>query len=228
MIENDGDDHIDKSCWLGPNEPIITPERAQKGDVFTGPTCDDCHGSGKNDEYNSPCRACHGKGWMGTVNAQILNVSDIHFAQIQIRNILNFLWEKDAITDDHHDHGHLFKAWRDQHRVAMGQERAISGESSESTGIKLRAYGFILLVKRLSIYDYKAIESSIEIFSNQHTQAFALRDRKIYRQAFDRLSQVIIPIREHIAALEALSDEDRAMLSDERLKKFIDGMEKNG
>lgn len=152
----------------------------------------------------------------------------IRFAQMQVRNILNYLWNTDIITDENHDDGHTFEAWRNQHRVATGQQRAISGDPTDpSSSVKLRAYGYILILKRLSIYDYNAVSDAIETFENEHTRFIALSQRMIYRRAFTRLSLILPAIRDQVAYLESLSDDERQSLSDERLKTLLDNLAKN-
>lgn len=227
MIE-ENDDHIDKSQWLGDKEPIITPERAKKGDLFTGPLCEDCRGSGKNHsdhaDHQVTCRACRGKGWIGTVNMATLTdkqISDTRFAQMQVRNILNFLWERGIITDLQHDDGCTFEAWRNQHRVALGLQRSVSTETAESTSVKLRAYGFVLIIKKLSVYDHHAIDNSLSIFANHYTETLARRDFPVYQRAFSRLAKILPPIREQIAYLESLSDEEREAMAEGVLKILL-------
>lgn len=146
---------------------------------------------------------------------------DIKFAQAQIRNILNFLWSRDIITDDQHDAGNVFWAWRNQHRVALGLQRAISTDIAVSSTVKLRAYGYVLLVKPLSVDDHAAIDYAVEMFESSHTRFLALQRRVLYRRAFARLEAILPPIRERIAFLEGLSEEDRDALADEALKNLL-------
>lgn len=220
-MHDDTDDLIDKSAYLPDGEPLLTPERAAKGDVFTGPSCAACNGSGKSREWNAPCRECRGKGWIGTVNAALLKAEDIHFAQVQVRNILNFLWEKDILTDQQHHDGQTFEVWRDMHRVALGQMRSVSSGEEEVPGVRLRAYGFVLLLKRLNRYDCRSIEMAVDTVATEHNEFFAYRDRATYRRSFIALSAAILPIHEHIRHLESLADDDRNALSEERMKIFL-------
>jgi hypothetical protein len=216
-IESEGDPRY----HLPPNTPIITPERAAKGDVFTGPNCSDCNTTGKDKITKLPCRTCKGRGWVGSINAATMESSDIRFAQVQVRNILNFLWNAGIITDDEHDDGHTFQAWRDQHRVALGLERPVSNTLEEPATLKLRAYGFILLLRKLNAYDAKAINKSLDVFANCGTEQDARREERPYRMAFTNLSKAIVPIKEKISYLERASDEERAALADEQLKMLL-------
>ncbi len=215
--ENDGDPryHIPKGI------PLITPERAAKGDVFTGPDCNDCSTTGKDKITKLPCKTCKGRGWVGSINAATVDNAHIRFAQVQVRNILNYLWEQEIITDDQNTDGHLFAAWRDQHRLAMGLQSPIMVDILEPHSIKLRAYGFVLLIRRLSHYDVKAISKAIDVLANSSTQQDALRESRQYHIAFTNLARVIIPIKQQVAYLEGLSDEDRRQLSDDKLKKLL-------
>jgi hypothetical protein len=201
--------------------PIITPQRAAKGDVFTGPNCTDCNTTGKDKMTKLPCRTCKGRGWVGSINAATMDSSDIRFAQVQVRNILNYLWGEEIITDDQNTDGHTFQAWRNQHRVALGLERPISNEETDPAALKLRAYGFVLLLRRLTAHDAKAINMSLDVFANHATQMDARREERQYRSAFTNLSMVIGPIKEQISYLEGASDEERQSMADEHLKKLL-------
>lgn len=199
MMQSDHEEfeNIDKSVWLNPGESIITEERASKGDMKI--------------ERQDPT----------TQQLQNGENGDIRFAQAQVKNILNFLWEMDAIEDQHHHDGQTFQIWREMHQSSLGLMRAVSFGSDQNIGIRLRAYGFILVIKRLSIYDKKTIISSIETFANEHTKFLASKQRQIYRRAFERLSAIIPPVRDQIAYLEGLDEEGRNTLSEEQLKNFV-------
>ncbi len=215
------DDNGDPRYHLPRDVPLLTPERASKGDVLTGPDCGDCGATGKDKATKMTCRACRGKGWVGSINVATMDNADIRFAQVQVRNILNYLWGAGIITDDEHTDGHTFQAWRDQHRVALGLQRPVSYESDEPLVLKLRAYGFVLLLKKLNHYDVKAINKAIDVFVNQATELDARREERPYRRAFGNLARVIAPVREQVAYLENLSEEERDLLADERLKILL-------
>lgn len=216
-----GDDHIDRSQWLPDGEPLITPERAAKGDVLTGNPCTACDMTGR-DANRGVCRECSGKGRVGIRNAAGADLSEIRFAQIQVRSILNFLWNAEIISDDEHIDGHTFEAWRNQHRVAMGLQKAISNDSDEPLALKLRAYGYVLLLKKLSVYDVKAVNKAIDVSSTFATEQEAIREKKPYQDAFRNLAKAIIPIREQITYLESASEEDRELLANGQLKILLE------
>ncbi len=174
--------------------------------------------TGRN-ESRGACKECSGKGRVGIRNAAL--IPEDKLSQVQVRNILNFLWNAEIISDDEHTDGHTFKAWRDQHRVSLGLEKPVSNELDEPLSLKLRAYGYVLLLKKLSVNDVKAINKSIDVFANYATQSEAFRERKPYEAAFKNLAIVIIPIREQISYLESISEEERALLVDEQLKKLL-------
>lgn len=190
----DEEQNIDQSVWLKRGEPLLTPERIAKGDMRIE----------------------------REINEETGELGQIRYAQAIIRNIMNWLWENDHITHDQHDAGNVFWAWRNQHRVAMGQQKAISSDLSESTGIKLRAYGYVLIAKRLSRYDYDAIDKAIETFENEFTRSFALRNMLAYQRAFKRLEDILPRVKDQISYLEGLSDQEREELSEEGLKKFLE------
>jgi len=220
-MQHDAEQQIDKSQWLPDGEPLITPERAAKGDVFTGPDCSDCGATGKDKMTKLTCKTCRGKGWVGSTNAATIDAADIRFAQVRIRDILSYLRTAEIITDDQYTDGKTFQAWRDQHRVALGLERPVSNGMDEPAVLKLRAYGFVLLLKKLEVNDVKAINKALDLTATHGTERDANREKEVYRTAFISLSRVIIPIREHIAYLENASEEERNALACEQLKKLL-------
>lgn len=213
------DDYIDESVWLPEGEQMVTPERAKKDDIFFEVDCKECLGKGKNN--NQFCKPCKGRGRVKDNRPPGEIITDIRYAQVCVRNILNFLWENDVITNDQHEAGCVFKAWRDQHRVAMGQQRPVSNETAETLSVKLRAYGYVLILKKLNPYDYRTIDTAVETYESEHTRYFALRDSKAFKGAFYRLHQLLPPIKERIVYLERLTDEERESLADDALKKFL-------
>ncbi len=220
-MAEDGDPRYQLPAGL----PIITPERAAKGDVLTGPPCPDCKSTGKVKSLLGQavtCPACRGRGWIGSVNAATIAADDIRFAQVQVLNIMNFLWEREIISDDQHNEGHAFEAWRNQHRVALGLQKPVSGDLDETFQVKLRAYGFVLLIRRLSAPDLKAIGKSLDTFANYATRAEAIREQGAYIRAFSHLAREIVPVRERISYLERASEEERNEISDEQMKILLE------
>ena len=223
MTLDEEDEHIDCSHWLPRDVPLITKERAEKGDVITGEPCGDCGMTGRDKDTRLTCSACKGKGWLSIVNAEHVEIDKIRFAQIQVRSILNYLWEEEIVEDQQHHDGMTFQIWRDMHQTSMGMRKPVTilGEEEKAIGVRMRAYGYVLLLRRLSCADVRAITQAIDGFANYHTQEIALRSRNAYRVAFFRLSKAMQPIRDQIAYLEGLTDEQRAALSEERLKNLL-------
>lgn len=159
------------------------------------------------------------------VDAETGNIRE---AQATIKNVLNYLWEAGFIDDKQHDEAVTYQIWRDMHQAAMGLRKSISSGDAESFGVKLRAYGYVLLTQRLSRYDQRAIELSVETLASGYTEYLAKKQRQIYRAALDRLALALVPIREQITYLERLSDADREALAEERLKKLLAIIRGNG
>lgn len=216
------DDHIDKSQWVNwdSENPMVKPERIAKGDIITGKQCDDCETKGRGKD-GLPCKTCKGKGWFGITNAINVELDDIRFAQAQVRNIINYLWETEIITHDQNDAGHTFQAWRAQHRVSLGIQAPISAGISEASLSKMRAYGYVLLLQRISRYDQQYVEFCVDTFSTYYTQQLAIERGPKIRAALERLHQALMPIRERILAMEQLPPEELQALSEDNLKKMI-------
>jgi hypothetical protein len=212
----------DKSFWLPEGEPIITPERAAKGDVFTGPDCGDCHGSGKDPITKLSCKTCRGKGWVGSINAASLDSGDIRFAQVREINLLSLLRDHNHISDQQHHDGQTFQVWRDMHRAQLGTEKPVSSGGDEPFGVRLRAYGFILLLQRLNRLDYSTIEATLTPMAMSWVDWIARNRVERYVTALERLSRLLPPIKDRIAHLESLTDEQRAEISKESIKKMLE------
>ncbi|MEZ5691180.1 MAG: hypothetical protein R3D71_05910 [Rickettsiales bacterium] len=148
-------------------------------------------------------------------------------AQATVKNILNWFWENDYITHEQHDDACTFQIWRDMHQVSMGVRKPVSSGEVESLGVKLRAYGFVLLLKKLSRHNVKAIEYVLENFASEHNIFFAKRDRRVYQSVLQDLSEKIIPVREQIKYLESLDESEREKLYEENLQKLVAQIKKH-
>lgn len=171
------ENYIDRSQFLPRGEPMITPEREAKGDIFV--------------ERNE-----HG---------------NINFARGHREMIVNYLLEIGVIDDQQfHDAG-TFQIWRDMHQVSMGLRRAVSSGGEQATGVRLRAYGFILLCKRLTSASYGVLLSASDLFANEAQQIIARNRKQTYRTAFKELSSVLPAIHDAINALEALNQKQQLL-----------------
>lgn len=222
MQETEGDPRY----HLPPGSGLITPERAAKGDVLTGPPCPDCKATGKIKAQvglqPASCPTCRGRGWIGSVNAAGIDTDHIRFAQIHERNLLNSLWEAGHVTDQQHHDCQTFEIWRDMHRVQMGLQRPVSSGSDEALGVRLRAYGYILLVRRMSRYDNDALETMLTPMLMSWMEWIARNRLEKYVAALDRLSRILPPVKDQVAYLEGLSDEQREELSQAGIKKCLE------
>jgi hypothetical protein len=183
----------DPRYYRDPTQPLITPERARKGDVFTGPDCGDCGGTGKDKMTEMPCKACRGRGWVGSINAATVENEHIRYAQVHEVNLLNKLWNCEHISDQQHHDGQTFQIWRDMHRAQMGLEKPVSSGGDQMLGVRLRAYGYILIIRRLSRYDSDAIDTSLKRMLMSWAEWIARNRMEKYVRALERLSRAITP-----------------------------------
>lgn len=161
----------------------------------------------------------------GDMNIEYDKDGQHRWAQIHVKNILNYIWHQEVITDQQHHDGCTFEIWRNMHRVATGHQRAVStGENPESTGLRLNAYGYVCLLKRLPVNDSAQIQNCIDVQANEHTKWVAMRSASAFSALFQRLEIIIAPVIQHIRALEALSDYDREQFHLENLQKYLKGI----
>ena len=84
-------ERIDITQWRPSDQPIVTPERAAKGDMVYSTPCTHCNGRGTfPEEYGRgivPCRDCNGRG-----NTQVIGdiaLQHVRFAQAQVQSLMN-------------------------------------------------------------------------------------------------------------------------------------------
>ena len=218
-------DQGDPRYHLPTGAPLITPERAAKGDVLTGPPCPDCKATGKDKgPFGQPtvCRNCRGRGWIGSVNAATIAADHIRYAQIHEVNLLNKLWEGGSLDDQEHEDGQTYQIWRDMHDTQMGFRKAVGFDDEDSFGTRLRAHGYVLILARMTRHDIEALNVSLQAMAMPYADWIARNRVEKYLRSFERLSRVLPPIKDRIAYLEGLSDEEREESSREGIKKMFD------
>jgi hypothetical protein len=221
-MHGDSESNGDPRYHLPHGTPLITPERARKGDVFTGPDCRDCGTTGKDKITKLPCRPCKGRGWVGSTNAAGVDNADIRFAQVHEVNLLSKLWDSGHVTDQQHHDAQTFQIWRDMHRTQMGLEKPVSSGGEEVFGVRLRAYGYILILRKLSRHDNDAIETSLLPMLMSWAQWIARNRTEKYVAALERLSRVLPPVKDQIGYLEGLDEEQREEISKAGVKKLLE------
>ena len=102
----------------------------------------------------------------------------------------------------------------------------MSAGLESQTANKLRAHGFVLLIRKLSNQDLSAIEFALNTFATSHTKFIAQNRKSAYRGAFERLSGILPSVRDKIEALEALNEEDKNELSENNLKIMLASFKK--
>jgi hypothetical protein len=143
-------------------------------------------------------------------------------AKAVVNNILKYLWDEEYITDQQHHDACTLQIWRDMHQTQMGTRKATSSGCEEEIGIRLRAHGYILLLKRLSLNHQKVIELALETKSTDHTRFVARNNKRAYQIAMERLSTILPIVKEQITYLEGLDEVQSNELSEENLKKLVE------
>lgn len=193
----DEPENIDTSVWLKRGEPLVTPERAAKGDLKIEREIDEKTGE----------------------------LGEIRYAQAFYRNILNWLWENNHIDDQMHHDGQTYQIWREMHRASLGVIKPVSFGLDDAKQ-KLRAHGYILLLRRLSHHDSKTIESAIDSPAHQPFNEIAKARTETYHRAFFSLSKLLPVIEDKIRYLEGLSGDEQNELSEQAMKNFLESIGK--
>lgn len=197
-----GDDEIDQGQWLDPKEDIINAFRASKPDISIDRPCDDCGGSGRVNEDR--CKGCRGKGriWAKWRDNEKDPLSDVRFAQAQVRNILTYLHDTSIINDQNAYDGRTYEIWYEIFTANMTQgKKQLFGNLRGEAGDGLGEHGFLLLLKRLPEQYHRTIKASIFTFQNAHTRFIARRNARGYERAFQVLSEMMPKIREELEEL---------------------------
>ena len=150
----------------------------------------------------------------------------IREARAVAKNILSLLLELKVIDDQQHHDAGTYQIWRDMHQASMGLRRPVSSGNQEAIGVRLRAYGYVLITQRLEHFHTKTIDHALETMKSTNDDFSEINHRQRYRQAFEALSMALPPIREQITYLEGLSEADRNEMSEERLKKLVEQIAK--
>lgn len=169
MTGQDAEDHIHKEHWIPDGEPILTAARSRRRDIVP---------------Y---------AGERGGLEFRV--------AQHLTRNVLNFLHEEDVLDSQHVYDGQTYEVWQAVFTSPLGYGRnplyrELSGHL-RSTGFS--ADDFPRLIRMLSRTQKQAIDHAIATVATEHHRWLALRQRQLYRDAFDRLTDALRGLHEQKA-----------------------------
>jgi hypothetical protein len=200
------EDKPDERYWLPDGYDLITPERESKGDMRV--------------ERRTPDKEQLDAGRGG----------QIFFAQVQVRNILNFLSDETAVRayckinklapmgavlDGQHAHnGRTYEVWQTIFHARQGYRnnpiytpelaelrKALKGDGFDVSD-------FIAVIRTLSLEQKKLIEFAIYQTATDHLKWLALRTGNAYLRAFDRLSEIMEPMRERARAVREAAPQE--------------------
>ncbi|OJW21183.1 MAG: hypothetical protein BGO49_24530 [Planctomycetales bacterium 71-10] len=202
--ESEDYEHIDVTQWRPANQPIVTPERAAKGDLVYNTPCSECNGRGSfPDPYGRgivPCRTCHGRGTNQVIGD--IALQHVRFAQAQVQNVMNWLWERGTLDDQHLHDGQTYEQWQMVQQARLGLRRKVAASGEATDGDDLRERGFTLLLIRVPARHQKWIDHAVHTnAASGHVRFIAQRNCRFYREAFDCLSGKLPPIMEELKAL---------------------------
>jgi hypothetical protein len=222
-IENDA---IDKSEWLPRKSPPVNGHRAAMPDIVVETDCPHCNGAGATGGRR--CPTCHGnkrvvdERWLrGEIRPE-----EIRYAQVHVRNVLNYLRERNVLDACHVYAAQTYEVWREILHAKFGMRKKVSygrpREIEETTGID--EYGFILLVTRLGRPHQVLVEYAIDAFATEHQRFVADRNAKAYRDAFTRLASLAGEVSEEIRGMappteEFIAEKFKKLVADMRIKR---------
>lgn len=125
----------------------------------------------------------------------------VRFAQVQVRNVMNFLYEAGTLDDQHVHDGQTFEVWQMSFTAELSC-RPNPIYSSELRSVRrtledddLAHDDYAKLLRGLSRAHIKAVEQAIKAPANEHNARLATLHAATYRQAFDRLGVVMERLR---------------------------------
>jgi hypothetical protein len=185
---------VDRAVWLPDDEPLITPERAAKGDMLI--------------QRKEPTQDQASRNEPGEIQA----------AQAIINNVLNFLYDREYINSQHVTDARTYELWQTCYRAKLGyrNNRVYSSEIREMERILAHdgvesVNEFHTIITKLSLQHKNTIERAIYTPASSHERFIAgdyrpgaspqeryiARQRAtIYVRAFDRLSELMEPLRD--------------------------------
>jgi hypothetical protein len=155
----------------GPLEDLVTPERKAKGDL---------------EVHHTPEGA-------------------VSHAQAQVRNILNHLWEKGVLDAQHVHDGQVYEVWQLCFTAHLGYRNnpiyrsEVVEYKAVLRGEGLEAGDFEKLIRLLSLEQKQAVEAAIYTPASEHVRWQYGRNHAQFREAFDRLSEVMERLRDDAA-----------------------------
>lgn len=198
-IEYDGD----PSLQLRPGESILTPERARMPDIVIEVPCPDCDGKGLVAERR--CVTCDGRRRVVDRNRDPADdqLPPVQFAQVQVRNVMNYMREKGFLTAQHVHCGQIFELWRICANSALGYRNnpIYAGEVIREAKRAVEAEGlepgdYEKLMAELTVPEAKTIIFAIESMATTHNRWLAERYHAHYRKAFDKLADIMNRLRD--------------------------------
>lgn len=189
---------IDKSVWRYRNEPVINEFRARQPDMLIEMDCPECSGAGMTGTKR--CMTCKGNKRIPDTRWPRGEASDIQYARLQVRNILNYLWEIDVLNDTHVWEARSYDICHGVYAAARGSRYSSNsiygrGESGMD-GKEERA--FSLLLQRMSPKHHGLIQRSLPP-ATEHEKWVAYQDRHHFLTAFETLVFMIEKIRDELA-----------------------------
>lgn len=132
-------------------------------------------------------------------DCQVIRDGDhILYAQLQVRNLMNWLHERRRISDQHLHDGQTYERWRLAFQSALEGRRIDFGQGGAAPVAGLSEMGYKRILMRMPVHHRKRLEQSLEVASSTHI-FIANRDSVYFRRAFENLSHLIEPIREELA-----------------------------
>lgn len=221
------DDDINPQEWLPDDVPIINKHRLSQPDMAIDLACRFCGGSGQTDKHR--CRNCKGKGrvlsrdGVEEIIADEKMLSDVRFAQAQVRNILNYLYQKKIITEQNVHDGRTFEIWKEIHdsSFSMRKKSYYGALRAELAAEGLSEMGYVLILKKLSVYHHNAISMAISTIQSPWECERAVLYANTYKSAFVRLTELIPEIQEELQKYSEMTTEQKEHLKRTRLEELL-------
>lgn len=169
---------IDFTQWIADRTSIVTEERASKGDMLI--------------ERAPPTKSQQERGEPG----------HIRYAQVQVRNILRHLSEREVLDEQHIHDGQTYEIWQTIFRARTGYRNnpIYADELVRMRGAiaqdGLDVSDYVILIRRLGVQKCRIIEDAIYSPVTPQVRQLLSGGADDYVRAFDSLSWIMRQLRE--------------------------------
>lgn len=139
----------------------------------------------------------NGMPWRKDFVVEFNDSGEMVLHQMQVRNIMNWLHERDRISDQNVFDGQTYERWQEVYRAKRSNQKIRnSARCIDNGGESLVEYGFLLILTRMPVKWQRLIDWAID--PTKYDPFTANRNSRHYHEAFERLTRLMPEIRSDV------------------------------